>query len=113
MKLNEAFKYGLQEYPKFETQVQFHATLPTISAAFNGSYLKWLIDGLGEAYGFWFHLKANSKPFIVFTLVNIEGLDDVTKIEWMIDAESLETAMDVVRALNFDQENLVWKKGDT
>ena len=110
--LNPAFTYALEEFAKCETQIQFYAPLETVSEALNDGYFKWEINGLGEAHGFWFRLKSNQKVFVVKTLVQISNTDPKENIEWLIDADDLETAMLVFEGLNLgDSIAISWKKG--
>ena len=110
--LNPAFTYALEEFSKCETQIQFYAPFDDISAALNDGHLKWGINGLGEAFGFWFRLKSNMKVFVVKTMVAVTNVDPKENIEWQIDADDLETAMLVFEGLKLGESiAITWKKG--
>lgn len=109
--LNSEFTFAFEDFSKCETQVQFHASLDSVSTALNDGYMKWMLNGLGEAYGFWFRLKENKKPFIVKTLVQSPETISDQVIEWLIDAEDVETAMLVFKGLKLgDGITVSWKK---
>lgn len=110
--LNSKFDSAFHEFGGLESQILLHASLDEMSRAFNEGYLKWTINGLGEAYGFWFRLKSNQKPLIVKTLVNTEGLDNKRPIEWTIDTASLDLATEVFEGLNLDDSVIAWKRNN-
>lgn len=110
--LNTDFIFAFEEFLDLESQIQFYAPLDTVSKSFNGGYLKWSINGLGEAYGFWFKLKSNQQSFIVKTMVNVNELDSADPIEWLIEAKNLYSAQEVFRGLNLDAKAITWKRGN-
>ena len=110
--LNSAFEFAFSEFEGLETQIQFQAPFEQVSMAFNNGYLKWPIEGLGEACGFMFRLRTNGKCFIVKTFVNIVGLPEDQAIEWLIDAATLDCATQVFYGLNLNSTEIQWKKGD-
>jgi hypothetical protein len=109
--MNPNFNFAFNEFGGLESQIQFFASMESVSAGFNYAYFKWTINGLGEAYGFWFKLKSNQEPFIVKTLVNTEALDRSQSIEWLIDAKNIDTALQVFEGLKLDSSTITWKKG--
>jgi hypothetical protein len=109
--LNSAFTFALEEFANCETQIHFHAPLMAVSSALNEGYFKWEMNGLGEAFGFWFRLKSNKQVFIVKTLVNTNNLDPHEIIEWHIDAHDTQTAMLAFEGLNLgDSVTIDWKR---
>tara|TARA_B110001454_G_scaffold122548_1_gene114384 strand:- start:356 stop:691 length:336 start_codon:yes stop_codon:yes gene_type:complete len=108
--LNSEFTFAFEDFSGLESQIQFHAPLNSVSEAFGDGYIKWNINGLGEAYGFWFKLKSNQQPFIVKTFVDVNGSDQTEPIEWLIDTKSIELAHEVLKGLNLDSKIVTWEK---
>ena len=109
--LNPDFTFALEEFTDLESQIQFYAPLDVVSAALSGGYMKWEINGLGEAYGFLLRLKSNQRPFVVKTMVNVNAVDGSDPIEWFIETKNLDTALEVFKGLKLNSVEISWRKG--
>ncbi len=109
--LNPDFTFAFEEFADLESHIQFYAPLDFVSAALNEGYMKWAVNGLGEAYGYWLKLKSNQEPFIVKTMVNVNGLKTTEPIEWSIDTKNLSSAREVFKGLKLDSRTMTWEKG--
>lgn len=109
--LKADFSFAFDEFHDIETQIQFFAPFESVSLAFNNGYIKWEVNGLGEAFGFWFKLKSSKKAFIVKTMTNTQDLAKDELVEWFIDAEGLEVARQVFLGLDLGNVKIAWQKG--
>lgn len=108
--LNPDFTFALEEFTNLESHIQFYAPVDIVSSALNDGYMKWVINGIGEAYGYWFKLKSNQQPFIVKTMVNVNELVGIEPVEWTIDTKNLSSAQEVFRGLKLDPKVITWEK---
>ena len=99
--LESAIIFAQDEFSDIKTQITFLAPIDKVTALLRDNYIKWDVDGHGEAWGYWIKLKSNNKPLIIKTFAQkTSAMNNVFfPVEWQIDAENLETALKIFKEL--------------
>lgn len=109
--LESAIIFAQDEFSKIKTQVTFLAPIDNVAALFKDNGIKWDVQGLGEAWGYWVKLKADNKPLIIKTFAKKNSKINAAfvPVEWHIDAENLETALLIFKELEARLEIENWR----
>ncbi len=105
--LESAIIFAQDEFSEIKTQITFLAPIEKVKAVLRDTYIKWDVDGKGEAWGYWVKLKSDNKPLMIKTFAqkNVSAKNTTTErailpVEWHIDAENLETALRIFNELD-------------
>ncbi len=109
--LESAIIFTQDEFTDIKTQITFLAPIEKVTAVLRENFIKWDVQGQGEAWGYWLKLKSNNKPLIIKTFAarptTLNGA--IRPVEWCIDAESLEVALQVFSELETQIDIQTWR----
>lgn len=103
--------FAQDEFSNIMTQITFLAPIDKVTATLRENFIKWDVQGQGEACGYWIKLKSNNKPLILKTFAQKTSVisDTFKPVEWQIDGESLEYAVQLFSELETKLDIQSWR----